>query len=352
MMAVFDDANPADDPREREVMLDRAADWLRSSRVVAFPTETVYGLGAAALDERAVSLVFALKGRPAYNPLIVHVDSVAMARGICSVWPDAAQRLADRFWPGPLTMVLPRAGVVPTLVTAGGESVAVRMPNHALSLGLIARFGGPIVGPSANRSGTVSPTTAEHVRQAFGDDERVMILDGGPCAAGIESTVVRLAEDRCVVLRRGVIGADAIAETLGQVVDAAGEAGTGSDAAADQPLLSPGMLSRHYAPATRAALIHRGGAPGAWLSGAETAERIVVIGSEEGSVIARAALGSAVVRVIVMPPDASRYAQRLYAALREADQAGADAILIEQPGAGGELWEAIRDRLKRATTPA
>jgi len=189
-----------------------AATELRAGGVVAFPTETVYGLGADALDTDAVRKVFSIKGRPANNPMIVHVSSIEMAKQLVTDWPSEAQRLADAFWPGPMTIVLAKSDLVPSIVTGHGETVAIRMPNHKITLELIESFGGPIVGPSANASGTISPTVAAHVEESLGD--QITILDGGPCIRGIESTVVRLEHGKASLLRPGVIGSEEIARIV------------------------------------------------------------------------------------------------------------------------------------------
>ncbi|MBL8218821.1 MAG: threonylcarbamoyl-AMP synthase, partial [Bryobacterales bacterium] len=174
-----------------EAELNRAAALLRDGRLVAIPTETVYGLAANALDTAAIARIYAMKGRPATSPLIVHVSDVAMARSLARVWPEEAEVLAAKFWPGPLTMVVPKAGIVPGSVTAGLDTVGLRMPSHPVALELIRRAGVPIAAPSANRFTELSPTTAEHVRQAFGEALEC-IVDGGACEVGIESTVVSL----------------------------------------------------------------------------------------------------------------------------------------------------------------
>lgn len=290
---------------------------LASGRLVAFPTETVYGLGADALRPEAVERVFAAKGRPATNPLIVHVADAQMARTVVSHWPPEAERLAARFWPGPLTLVLPRAPHVPDAVTAGGDLVAVRCPDHPLTLELLRRYGRPLVGPSANRSGGVSPTTAEHVREEFPPDE-VLVLDGGPCRGGIESTVL-LVGPPAVVLRPGLIGAAELGASVSGVSSPA----------------SPGQMDRHYAPATRTVRI----APEDWPLPGRVA------------LLAREPLSPAPALLLEMPSDPAGYAEQLYARLREADAAGMDLIAVVVPTDEGELWDALRDRLRRATTP-
>ncbi len=200
---------------------------LSEGRLVAFPTETVYGLGADAFDATLVEGIFRAKGRPASNPLIVHVVDESMAKRVCAAWPAEASVLAAKFWPGPLTLVLPKAEGVPGIVTAGGSTVAVRCPSHPLTLALLETLGSPMVGPSANRSGHISPTCAAHVRMSF-DENQVFILDGGPCTGGIESTVLDLTRDPPRVLRPGLVSAEEIAEALGSAVtDAQHPSGTG-----------------------------------------------------------------------------------------------------------------------------
>lgn len=334
-----------------------AADRLRAGGVVAFPTETVYGLGADAFSAAAVARVFALKGRPAHNPLIVHVSGPEMAQSVIApgAWSQHAQRLARAFWPGPLTIVLPRAERVPEAVAAGGSTVAVRSPDHPTALALLYALGAPLVGPSANRSGDVSPTRAEHVRQAFPDESEVLVLDGGACPVGIESTVVDISDERTGprVLRPGAIDAAMLARVLEcDVVGASSPAGAhASDG--HGIVRSPGMLDRHYAPRTPAHLVRSEGDDrdrlDALLARARSAGvRVVVLGP------ANVVSGASTERLVPMPTDAHAYAARVYAALREADAHGADAILVlwPVPGASDDpLWSAILDRLRRACEP-
>lgn len=315
---------------------------LRAGSVVAFPTETVYGLGADALNDVAVARVYELKGRPARNPLIVHVTDAGMASRV-GVWTDDAQRLADRFWPGPLTLVLEKRDVVPDRVTAGADTLGVRAPDHPLTLALIDAFGGPLVGPSANPSGGVSPTTGEHVRASFSDED-VFVLDGGACRRGIESTVLTLADGDARVLRPGVIGADEIAGVLARPV----ASGPRSDDAGT--VRSPGLLGRHYAPRGRVVLIDASDWPACRGPG-ERPERCAFLSrtilTDEPEVL-----------LIRMPSDAGGYAARLFAALREADASGAGTIYVERPpdraddGASDAVWKAVQDRLRRASQPA
>ena len=315
---------------------------LRCGRLVAFPTETVYGLGAEALNAEAVAAVFAAKGRPAGNPLIVHVVDESMARRVCDHWPPSASMLAARFWPGPLTMVLPKAAFVPDAVTAGGPTVAVRCPSHPLTLALLETLGTPLVGPSANRSGGVSPTCAEHVRESFTEDE-VFVLDGGPCVGGIESTVVDLTTDPPRVLRPGLVSAEQIAEVLGREV--VGPAHRIS-ATTPGPARSPGLMRSHYAPQRPLRLV---GAD-------DLAYHLQAV--DPGT--AAAVLGPAATqvapphRLLAMPADPESYAARLYAAMREADAGNPAVILVVKPWVGESragLWAAIADRLERAAEP-
>jgi L-threonylcarbamoyladenylate synthase len=199
--------------------LARAADLLRRGRLVVFPTETVYGLGANALDAEAVARIYAVKGRPATSPLIVHVATIEMAKSLASAWPEAAERLTEKFWPGPFTVVVKKQPTVPDIVTAGLQTVALRMPSHPIALALIRAAGIPLAAPSANRFTELSPTTAEHVRRSLGKDVD-LILDGGPCQIGIESTVLSLAGERPVLLRPGAISRSEIEALIGPVASA------------------------------------------------------------------------------------------------------------------------------------
>lgn len=318
---------------------------LRAGGLVAFPTETVYGLGADARRAEAVARVFAVKGRPANNPLIVHVADIEMARTCTSAWTIAAQRLADEYWPGPLSIILPRAEIIPAIVTAGGPNVALRMPDHPLTLELLKKFKGPLVGPSANRSGGVSPTAAEHVLAEF-EPSQALVLDGGACKTGIESTVVDLTGEEPLVRRPGLIGIHELRKILPNVraAGAAGEAVAESGSA----LPSPGLLDRHYAPKSRAVLF-RGG---------DWAELVEAEGARGVTVLTHAArVPVPGVELVPMPSFAVPYAAALYATLRAVDAAGPRLIAIEEPPtdaakpADADLWAAIADRLRRATVP-
>lgn len=299
------------DPEVNQDDLDRAADILRKGGLVAFPTETVYGLGANALDPAAVARIYEVKQRPFASPLIVHVSDEAMARTVTSEWPDRAQLLAKKFWPGPLTLVLKKADAIPSLVTAGLPSVGVRVPAHPVALALIRHAGVPIAAPSANRFSEISPTTAAHVRNSLG--ERVdMILDGGPTQVGIESTVASLARVPPVVLRPGMISQKeleaATGEPWGQEVDV--------------PHISesPGLYPRHYAPRTPFYVLEPHAQPPAGRG-----------------------------RIIQMPADLEAYANRLYSELHRADGEGWDWIAVIQPPNTPD-WNGVLDRLRRAST--
>ena len=308
--------------------LDEAAGLLRAGGLVAFPTETVYGLGGLALEPLAVRAIYAAKGRPSSNPLIVHVLGEDDARSLCDRWPLEAQQLAARFWPGPLTLVLPRSALVPDEVTAGGDTVAVRAPSHPAARALLQRVGTPLAGPSANRSEHVSPTTAAHVlRDLNGRIDAV--LDGGRCAVGIESTVIALFPERRL-LRTGAISRAQLEDLLGPVAVGA------APAAATQ---SPGLQRRHYAPAAVVRLVEARDLP-------EAAARSGRVGA-----LVHTAVSPAAALVKRLPANAAGYARELYAALRELEDADCNTILIEQIPPGAE-WAAIRDRLERASAPA
>ena len=335
-----------DPQRPDETIIARAADILRRGGLVAFPTETVYGLGADALDPAAVDRIFAAKGRPLFNPLIVHVADADHARDVVAVWPDSAERLARAFWPGPLTLVLPKRPEVPLSVTAGLDTVAVRVPSHPVARALLLAAGIPIAAPSANRSTGVSPTTGSHVEKSLGDAVD-LILDAGATTVGIESTVVDLTVDLPSVLRPGMITRDDLERVLGKlgqgrhIVEFRPHEPSPSTDAGDAPRRSPGMLHLHYAP--RAALVLRTRANlGRLFDAEESADRRV------GAILITEAIPSTGTRrVIVLGDDPTRYAASLYAALHELDEAGVDVIVVERPPENPE-WTAILDRLNRA----
>lgn len=306
---------------------------------MAFPTETVYGLGAAALDPLAVARVFQAKGRPTFDPLIVHVVSVEDAWNLVTQVPAAAERLAEAFWPGPLTLVLPKRSFVPDLVTSGQPSVGVRIPSHPIARALIQAAESPVAAPSANRFGGISPTRAEHVAQELGAGVE-MILDGGPCQTGVESTVVSLLGPEPEVLRLGGVTVEAIGQVLGRpvaVVDALVQAERQAVGQA-----APGMLARHYAPGTPMLLVD---ALSGWNPVPCSGERLGVLAMD-----ARSADYAACRCSLDEGGDLVRAAARLFAALRELDAAGLDRIVAERvPNVG--LGRAINDRLRRAAWP-
>jgi L-threonylcarbamoyladenylate synthase len=326
---------PIDPDDPDPVTVRAAAEVIRGGGLVAFPTETVYGLGANALDDDAVRGIFDAKGRPAGNPLIVHAVDETMVRQVVADWPSQAQSLAGRFWPGALTLVLPKGQAVSGIATGGGNTVAVRWPGHPVAQALIREAGLPIAAPSANRSSELSPTRAEHVGRSLGG--RIdLILDGGPTANGIESTVVDLTSDPPTVLRPGPISIAELERVIRPITRRVGASVTG-------PLPSPGMLARHYAPRTPIELFSQRGELDDRVRTAKAAnQRVGVIGfgSDSGPAI----------EFIGIPPEPQEYATRLYAVLHELDARGLDCIFVEMPP-DTDAWLAVRDRLTRAASP-
>jgi L-threonylcarbamoyladenylate synthase len=338
--------------------LDRAAAILRSGGMVALPTETVYGLGVNALDRAAVERIFAAKSRPAWDPIIVHVASQAMLDGLVTEVPPAARRLMDRFWPGPLTLLLPRTPAVPDCVTAGRPLVGVRMPSHPVALELICRAGVPVAAPSANRFGHISPTTAQHVLDDL-DGKIDAVLDAGPTLRGVESTVLDPATMPMTIYRPGAVTAEQIRAVAGPV-----EIFRSAEAQPETPveaLPSPGVGIRHYAPRARLALLD---VPNFEASNSQAPL------AEIAACLAKAAQREAHEQVGVMLPDGvaapaaiahdrvfcwgrwsdpEELAQRLYAGLRALDAAGCTVILCPLPAPEG-IGAAIRDRLRKAAT--
>jgi L-threonylcarbamoyladenylate synthase len=306
-----------------------AAEVLRQGGLVAFPTETVYGLGANALDADAVRRIFLAKDRPDNNPLIAHVPDALVARELVADWPERAALLAERFWPGPLTLVLPKRPLVPDLVTAGLPAVAVRVPSHPVALALLRAAALPIAAPSANRFTELSPTTAEHVARSLGDVVDV-ILDGGPTTVGIESTVLDLTGSMPRLLRPGMVTLAELEQTIGAI--APPPVVTGS-----APRLSPGMHERHYAP--RAPLV--------LVSPAEVEREAARAGGMPVGALVLSDLVWPVQHPLRMPNDPAAYASRLYAALHSLDDLGSHLILVERPPDAPE-WLGVMDRLRRA----
>lgn len=315
-----------DPGRPNAAAIERAAAVLRAGGLVAFPTETVYGLGANALDPAAVAKIFAAKGRPSYNPLIVHVADVAAARSLAAVWTEVADTCAAAFWPGPLTLVVAKHPSVPDAVTAGLPTVALRVPAHPVARALLDAAVLPVAAPSANRSTELSPTAAEHVQKGL-EAAVDLILDGGPAPVGIESTVLDVSGSVPVLLRPGSISQAALERAIGPVVlpsrgHAAGEA---------RP--SPGMLDRHYAPRGELRLLTPCG----------------VLDARPDRTTGALLLGARldVQYAVCMPTDPAGYAQRLYAELHRLDDLGCDLILVERVPETPE-WAGVRDRLARA----
>lgn len=317
------------DPQEpNPQVLAEAGRWLRAGKLVAFPTETVYGLGANARDADAVARIFQAKGRPASNPVIVHVASVAEARMLARDWPPQAEALAQAFWPGPLTLVVPKHPDVPAIITAGGGTVALRCPAHPVARGLVQAAGCPVAAPSANRSTELSPTRAEHVLKGL--NGRIdLVLDGGQCPAGIESTVVDATTLPIRILRPGPISAAQLAAVVGNTQEF-----TGSTSEAG-PARSPGQMAKHYSPRTPVRLVEAIDFMDDVLEASQAGKRIGLV---------------AIHGPQAMPADPAAYAAALYARLHDLDAQGLDMILIEAPPRTPE-WAAVWDRLTRAATP-
>jgi L-threonylcarbamoyladenylate synthase len=318
--------------------VERAVELLRSGDVVALPTETVYGLAANALDAKAVSRIYEVKNRPAHNPIIVHVASVEMARRCVRDWPASADRLAGAFWPGPLTLVLPRSDEIPDIVTAGGKTVGVRWPSHPFIQAVIRQCNFPLAAPSANLAGRVSPTSAEHVRTQLGERIR-LIVDGGQSQVGIESTVLDLTQNPPVILRPGMVHEEALAAVIGEVRSPKSEVQS-----PETVLRSPGQLEKHYAPRAKLVVLD-------WKNDAELSFQLSTFDFQPSTchVVAHTHIPSTMEfgRVSVIPHDSEAFARALYAELHRCDDAGAELIVVEAPPDGPE-WAGVADRLKRA----
>lgn len=330
--------------RPEPQVIARAAAVLRDGGLVAFPTETVYGLGADALDETASAQIFAAKGRPPHNPLIVHVAEAAEVSQLAADWPDAAARLAKRFWPGPLTLVVRKRPEVPGIVTAGGPTVAIRIPAHPVARALLKAAQLPIAAPSANASNHISATRAEHVLKGLGG--RIpLLLDGGPTAGGLESTVLDVTCDPPRLLRPGLVSPSEIEAVVGKIVVGYTSGPSTQDTAeAEEGLPSPGMLARHYAPRVPLECVQ-----------ADDVARIEALRHQHRRLgwmsFSPAPADSCGLFVVEMPSDPNAYAAQLYAALHSLEAAGVERIVVSLPPAA-EPWMAIRDRLQRASVPA
>ncbi len=309
--------------------IELAASSVRAGAVVAFATETVYGLGADTFNESAIGAIYQLKDRPTRNPLIAHVIDLATAKRVAEGWSRRSMKLVSACWPGPLTLILPRHRAVPPAAAGGLDTIAVRSPGHPLARSLLYAVGGPLSAPSANRSGGVSPTTAQHVASDYREHTDLMVLDGGPCNLGIESTVVDLCESRPVVRRLGVVTIERLTELLGPV-----EVETPTEQSA-----SPGSAMRHYAPRLPAALATHDELSAMLATGTPAA----VLMFSESDIDPRHTR-------LDMPGDGDGYAARLYETLRRADASGCERIVIELPPQHHGVWGAIIDRLRRATS--
>lgn len=335
---------PTHTPALFAVAVERAAAALRAGEVVALPTETVYGLAANALDPVAVAKIYALKGRPAHNPIILHVASRALACACASQWPPLADCLGEAFWPGPLTLVVSKAAHIPELVTAGGPTVGVRWPQHPFMQAVIRACGFPLAAPSANRSNHLSPTCAAHVVRHLGD-RLALIVDGGDANVGIESTVVDVTGSRPRILRPGMIDAAAIARVIGET-NTVTEASSGGINPIGSALRSPGLLAKHYSPRARLVLLE-------WANETDLQSQLQTasISIEHCWIIAHThvPMSGHFSHVGVIPRDPEAYARALYAELHRCDEADAKFIVVETPPEG-PAWEAIVDRLRRAAT--
>lgn len=321
-----------------ELVLDRiecAARTLGAGGLVAFPTETVYGLGADAENVGAVERVFTVKGRPTTHPLIVHLGGAHQLAEWAADVPDTAHLIAERFWPGPLTLVLRRAARVPRVVTGGLDTIALRVPNHPVALKMLTAFGGGVAAPSANRFGEVSPTTTRHVHEGLGADVDY-VLDGGPCSVGVESAIVDLTGEPAI-LRPGGVSREDLEHVLGRAVSVR----------AKSAVRVPGQFPSHYAPRARVLLVE----PDRVL---DEAELLAAQGQRVGVLLppefAGDAVSSSAQHVIAVPDSAAQYAQRLYGFLHDFDRHGCEVIVASLPALEG-IGSAIADRLGRAAGP-
>jgi L-threonylcarbamoyladenylate synthase len=315
--------------------VQQAAARLRAGEVVALPTETVYGLAANALDALAVSRIYKAKGRPTHNPIIVHVASSGMARQCVSDWPAIAEKLARAFWPGPLTLVLPRSAAVPDIVAAGGPTVGVRWPAHPFIQAVIAACGFPLAAPSANLSNHLSATDANHVQAQLGD--RIpLIVDGGQCQVGIESTVVDVTAGPPRLLRPGMIHEEALIAVTGALTLGFGDS--------EEILRSPGLLKKHYSPRARLVMLN-------WADDDELRRQLAIrcLPPHRTHVVAHACVpaDAGLYGVSVIPHDPEAFGRALYAELHRCDAANPEVIVVEGVP-GTPAWRAIADRLRRA----
>lgn len=325
-----------DTPTLFEQAVAEASDLLQAGEVVALPTETVYGLAANALDVSAVERIFEIKGRPSHNPIIVHVNGLAMAKSCAGNWPDLATQLAHAFWPGPLTLILPKSEIIPDVVTAGGETVGIRWPSHPLMQAVIRKCGFPLAAPSANRSNELSSTNARHVQSQLGDQLK-LIVDGGQSQIGIESTVLDLTSEPPRLLRPGMIHEEALLAVTEQLALGFGDR--------DTILKSPGLFPKHYAPKARLVLM-------SWHDDEAIQRQLsaLSIAPESAHVVAHTHIPSSIdlAGISVIPHDAEAFARALYAELHRCDATGVETIVVESVPDRPE-WRAVADRLRRAS---
>ncbi len=326
---------PTHTPALFTAAVKRAADLLRAGELVALPTETVYGLAANAFDEKAVAKIFAAKGRPARNPIIVHVADTTLARQCVAEWPVLAEKLSAAFWPGPLTVVLPRSRKIPDVVTAGGKTVGVRWPSHPFIQAVIRECGFPLAAPSANLSNQLSPTNAEHVHKSLGT-KISLIVDGGQSQIGIESTVLDLTAKPPRLLRPGMIHEESLLSVTSELTLGFGDS--------EEILKSPGMLRKHYSPRAKLKVL-------SWSDEKDLKSQIArgPWPTAKVHVIAhtKIPLDPSFGRISVIPHDAEAFARAIYAELHQCDETGAELVVVEEPPKMKE-WRAIADRLHRA----
>ncbi|MBA4148980.1 MAG: threonylcarbamoyl-AMP synthase [Verrucomicrobia bacterium] len=315
--------------------VQRTVELLRAGELVAVPTETVYGLAGNAFDAVAVEKIFEMKGRPKQNPIIVHVASFETARSCVADWPEIAGKLATSFWPGPLTMVLPRSKDVPDVVTAGGATVGLRWPSHPFMQAVIRECGFPLAAPSANLANQVSPTNAEHVRRALGN-KIALIVDGGQSQVGIESTVLDLTATPPRLLRPGMIHEESLLAVTGELTLGFGDS--------EEVLKSPGLLKKHYSPKAKLVLL-------SWRDESDLKRQLdgysVALAKVHLIAHTKIPLNMELGRVSVIPHDAEAFARAIYAELHHCDEAGAELIVVEELPRNSE-WRGIADRLQRA----
>ena len=319
----------------------RASELLTAGELVALPTETVYGLAGNAFNERVVEKIFAVKGRPTQNPIIVHVADLDMARRCVRDWPLLADKLAASFWPGPLTIVLPRSSLIPDVVTAGGNTVGIRWPSHPFIQAVIRECNFPLAAPSANLSNAVSPTNAQHVQKALGS-KIPLIVDGGQSQVGIESTVLDLTAKPPRLLRPGMIHEESLLSVTKELTLGFGDS--------EEVLKSPGLLKKHYSPKARLVVM-------SWINDDDLHSQVNAVIKQVAKrphtlaihIIAHSKIpsGGEFGRISVIPHDAEAFARAIYGELHHCDEAGAELIVVEDLPAGTE-WRGIADRLKRA----